>query len=339
MRLFLLAASTLALAAVAPGCFSPGTPPDDLDVDLAMRGNVGKTDAAMADVTVTNVSDHDVQLLSWYLPDAELQEPLFQLMRDGQPVRYIGPMYKRAQPDASDFVTLTPGQSFTRSVDLAKFYDLSATGDYTVEVTLDHAKLSQGALTGIVGSSIVGAHIVGRASGDQKGPNRPTCTSSQLAEINSALPIAGQYAAAARNYLSTTPPSGTPRYTTWFGAFNNAGWTKAQNDYAAIANAFATQTVTFDCSCKQKNVYAYVQPNQPYLITVCGAFWTAPESGTDSKAGTMVHEMSHFTVTAGTSDWAYGKSACMSLATTDPTKALDNADSHEYFAENTPAQN
>jgi len=338
MRRILLAASTLALAAAAPGCFSPGTPPDDLDVDLAMHTNVGKNDAVTADVTITNVSDHDVQLLSWYLPDAELQEPLFQLVRDGQPVRYIGPMYKRAQPDASDYVTLTPGQTLSRSVDLSKFYDVSVTGNYTVEVTLDNARLRNTAVNGFVGSSIVGTHIEGRASGDQK-PNRPTCSSTQLAQINSALPIAGQYAAAARDYLAQTPPAGTPRYTTWFGAFANAGWDKAHTDYVAIANAFATQTVTVDCSCKQKNVYAYVNPGQPYLITVCGAFWTAPESGTDSKAGTFVHEMSHFNVTASTDDWAYGKSACMSLATTDPAKALDNADSHEYFAENTPAQN
>ena len=61
-------------------------------------------------------------------------------------------------------------------------------------------------------------------------------------------------------------------------------------------------------------------------------------TGTDSKAGTLIHEMSHFTVVAGTDDWAYGQTAAKSLAFSDPAKALDNADSHEYFAENTPAQ-
>jgi peptidyl-Lys metalloendopeptidase len=49
--------------------------------------------------------------------------------------------------------------------------------------------------------------------------------------------------------------------------------------------------------------------------------------------------MSHFTVVAGTNDNAYGQSAAKSLAISNPTKALNNADSHEYFAENTPAQN
>jgi peptidyl-Lys metalloendopeptidase len=40
---------------------------------------------------------------------------------------------------------------------------------------------------------------------------------------------------------------------------------------------------------------------------------------------------------AGTDDWAYGQSAAASLATSNPTRAADNADSHEYFSENTPA--
>ena len=60
-------------------------------------------------------------------------------------------------------------------------------------------------------------------------------------------------------------------------------------------------------------------------------------SGTDSKGGTLVHEMSHFNVVAGTDDHAYGQSAAASLAISNPAQAVDNADSHEYFGENTPA--
>jgi peptidyl-Lys metalloendopeptidase len=51
---------------------------------------------------------------------------------------------------------------------------------------------------------------------------------------------------------------------------------------------------------------------------------------------TLIHEMSHFTVVAGTDDWAYGESAAAKLAKNNPTKAVDNADSHEYFAESNP---
>jgi peptidyl-Lys metalloendopeptidase len=46
--------------------------------------------------------------------------------------------------------------------------------------------------------------------------------------------------------------------------------------------------------------------------------------------------MSHFTVVAGTDDHVYGQSGAKSLAISNPTNALNNADNHEYFAENTP---
>jgi hypothetical protein len=48
--------------------------------------------------------------------------------------------------------------------------------------------------------------------------------------------------------------------------------------------------------------YAYVYPNRPYEIFLCNAFWSAPATGTDSKMGTIVHEMSHFIATADTDD-------------------------------------
>jgi peptidyl-Lys metalloendopeptidase len=82
-----------------------------------------------------------------------------------------------------------------------------------------------------------------------------------------------------------------------------------------------------------------VYPNSAYEIFVCRAFWPAPATGTDSKAGTLIHEMSHFTVVAGTNDWVYGQTGAKNLAISNPTNAVDNADSHEYFAENNPFQN
>jgi len=74
------------------------------------------------------------------------------------------------------------------------------------------------------------------------------------------------------------------------------------------------------------------------VIYLCGAYWNAPATGTDSKAGTLVHESSHFTVNGGTQDYVYGQSGAKSLAISNSNNAVMNADSHEYFAENTPAQ-
>ncbi|WP_308628312.1 M35 family metallo-endopeptidase [Massilia genomosp. 1] len=47
----------------------------------------------------------------------------------------------------------------------------------------------------------------------------------------------------------------------------------------------------------QSSVMLKISANHLY---VCGAFWRAPVTGTDSQGGTLVHEMSHFTAVAGT---------------------------------------
>jgi len=54
------------------------------------------------------------------------------------------------------------------------------------------------------------------------------------------------------------------------------------------------------------------------------------------QAGTIIHESSHFNVNGGTRDHAYGQAAARALARSSPNTAVLNADSHEYFAENTP---
>jgi len=82
---------------------------------------------------------------------------------------------------------------------------------------------------------------------------------------------------------------------------------------------------------------SWSDPSQFGTIYLCGAFWNAPNTGTDSRAGTIIHESSHFTNNGGTSDYAYGQTAAMQLAISNPSQAIFNADSHEYFAENNPA--
>jgi peptidyl-Lys metalloendopeptidase len=39
---------------------------------------------------------------------------------------------------------------------------------------------------------------------------------------------------------------------------------------------------------------------------------------------------------AETDDYVYGQSGAKNQAITDPGKAIDNVDNHEYFAENAP---
>ncbi len=81
-------------------------------------------------------------------------------------------------------------------------------------------------------------------------------------------------------------------------------------------------------------MYAYVYGNDStHRIHVCSEFWQAAQLGRDSKAGILVHEMSHFDDVADTVDHKYGVTNCLLLAYTDPAKAIENADNHEFFAE------
>ena len=79
----------------------------------------------------------------------------------------------------------------------------------------------------------------------------------------------------------------------------------------------------------QPNLFAYVDPNKPYHITVGDAFFTASRNkGTDTTAGTLIHEATHWTSVIGTQDHAYGDVQNLSA-----TLARNNADTLERIAE------
>ena len=320
---------------------------------VAEKASLGKNDNVTVRLTITNTSSQPQMVLKWHTAFSEIEESLFEVTRDGAKVPYLGAHYKRGTPSASDYYLLKPGASHTVRVELSDMYDMSITGQYAIAYNAKSMQLFglNEKTVGEIKSAPAGVWIDGalpRGSESQmsKAIDPPStqagvlsfnrCTTTQQADIRTALTTATNYASNASTYVSGA--SNGPRYTKWFGAADSTRLTKVRGNFAAIKAAFDTKPITVDCGCK-KTYYAYVYPTQPYTIYVCKAFWSAPMSGTDSKGGTLVHEMSHFNATAGTDDWVYGQSGAASLAISDPNKAVDNADSHEYFSENTPALN
>lgn len=161
------------------------------------------------------------------------------------------------------------------------------------------------------------------------------CTSSQTDVITQSTWAASLYAASAEKYLTLNTAS-TERYLQWFGEYESSRHDTALSHYTNIRNT-DVKTYTYDCACTEgDDVYAYVFPNEFGHIYLCGQYMAAEIMGTDSKAGTIIHEASHFTRNAGTRDLAYGQTRAAALAQSNATAAINNADSHEYFAENTP---
>jgi peptidyl-Lys metalloendopeptidase len=335
------------------------------------KASVGKTDDVVVKVTFTNTSGSPQYVLKSHTPFAGIDAPVFEITRDGQPVRYMGRLVKRAAPTAADYYLLKPGASYTVKVELSSLYDMATTGDYAVRYHAASPHLfadassvqalaagasvaaKQGQETGELQSDTASLWIDGtraRGSRDESATlaemkaqsgmvtaaslSTTSCSASQQSTIASALSSAQTYANNADAYMAKTTMGS--RYTKWFGALNSSRQATIKSHFAAIKSTLATKPINVNCGCTDTS-YAYVYPSQPYTIYVCKAFWSAPLTGTDSKAGTLIHETSHFTVVAGTDDWAYGQSAAASLAISNPSRAIDNADSHEYFSENNPA--
>jgi peptidyl-Lys metalloendopeptidase len=261
------------------------------------------------------------------IPEDPLMAPLFAVERGGVPVRYTGALAKRVD----DTILLAPGAAITRTVDLASGYEFASTGTYTVRYVGEWESIP-------VAIEVAGRRsLINRFEMSLLPPSYTSCTADQQITAATSLTHARTYAGRATAYLGGTAGL---RYTTWFGAYDATRWNAVQSNFQAMANALNDETIEIHCAgatCTD-STYGYVYASSPYVIYVCGAFWAAPATGTDSQAGTLIHELSHFTVVAGTDDWVYGQSGARSLATGDPAKAIDNADSYEYFAENTPLQ-
>ena len=310
--------------------------------------------------TVSNESSAPMHVLRWQTPLDGVDSDMFDVQLNGESVTYIGRFVKRPAPQSADYIELKPGEARSVDVDLSAYYDMRKGGQYTVQYRRDAAALVQEA--GIAARADVAATLavdsrsttlwVDGAANPLDEENQSidsiqgvlaatnsfvSCSNTRKTQLATARNSAVTYATNGKSYLD----AGThgSRYTWWFGAYVSSRYTTVRTHFTNLKSALSSQPYTFDCSCTDSGTYAYVYPTQPYRVYLCGAFWSAPNTGTDSRAGTLIHESSHFNVIAGTDDWVYGQSGAHSLAGSNPAHAIDNADSHEYFAENNPARN
>lgn len=80
-----------------------------------------------------------------------------------------------------------------------------------------------------------------------------------------------------------------------------------------------------------ENCFAYVYPNDSEHIIYLGKdFWDASVKGFNSRAGTLIHEASHWLNVLGTEDYAYGEDEVIGLT---KDESVRNADSIEFVAE------
>lgn len=350
--------AALCATALVAAAFALSTPAlATVTVTLApLQTTIKRGEDVLVRVTLTNTAAAVQYVLRWRTPLDGIDDALFDVRRDGQPVTYLGRHIKRAAPGPADFLRLEPGASLTQTVELSRLYEMTVTGAYTVRyrapavpATAATAKnpATPQPLAGELTSNAVNLWIDGRLPRGSKGAvlapettgtglSYSNCSNAQQEQLVTAMDAGRAMAADSHAYLGAGTDYGA-RYTTWFGAPDATRGARVSANFTAIKDAFETRPVKIDCDCDEP-YFAYVYPARPYTVWVCKAFWAAALTGTDSRGGTLVHELSHFDVVAGTDDHVYGQAAAAELARTAPERAVNNADSHEYFGENTPPQ-
>jgi peptidyl-Lys metalloendopeptidase len=317
------------------------------------KGWIAGDEAVTLRFTIENRSAESLQVLRWQTPQSGIEHNLFQVLRDGLPVAYTGKLVKRAAPQPEDYLVIQAWGSLSVVFDPSASYDMVQAGEYTIRyrASLMGVKSESNTVTFFM-EGLPQAFNESLAKGvncnakpcHPKCPPNPelcggggggtvefvACTSQQQGKALTAVDNATTISEASATDLAD---GSSPLYETWFGAYKASRYNTVTSNFQSIASAFANETVTINCTDADLGYYAYVYPGNPYEIYVCYYFFHAPNMGRDSAAGTLVHEMSHFNVVAGTDDYVYGETGALNLAQTSPRRAINNADNYEYFAE------
>lgn len=307
------------------------------------KSKVTPEEQVLARFAYTNHTDQTVRLLKWGTPfEGRINEDILIIMHDGETVDYVGRHYKRSPATEDDFLVFKAGETKTTTVDLLTAYDFDFAGNYTIALrnpgfdpSLKENKINIVSVN-LSADRLISSKLVPTVSNCPDGQG--SLPDNRFDLIDQSIADAEVIALQASNDLRQTPiesRASAERYLEWFGAYVETNWDLVQNNFDLIYAATRDQTITVICDDRVP-YYAYVYPDQPYVVYLGRAFWFAPALGTDSKAGVMIHELSHFDILADTSDTVYGQTLARSLAINNPLAAINNADSVEYFAENTP---
>jgi peptidyl-Lys metalloendopeptidase len=315
--------------------------PSGIEISLHIAQQEFSVDESITlEFAYQNITGSAISMLKWGTAfESRLNSDILAIFHEGKELHYSGRHIKRAPAGESDYVVLKAQSVARRKVDLLTAYSIDLKGIYEIRLR-ESRTLSKKAESPIFLKLSSDRSIVFKRT-----PSVDNCPdgvaglpNKRLSLIDSAVSAAESIALIARGSLRGTPIAERPnarRYLEWFGGYNLTRWNTIQSHFDLIYNAVKTQVLVFICE-DNEDFFAAVSPSNPYDIFLGKAFWSAPRSGTDSKAGTIIHELSHFNILGGTVDNVYGQSAARSLARNNPSSAINNADNHEYFAENTP---
>lgn len=175
------------------------------------------------------------------------------------------------------------------------------------------------------------------ANGARAAPaEEPRCAGDELRRAQAGLTAAKAALDRAIAAITAQAAPDVARLRTWLGVRSSAE-SDAVKALLRRARAFA-DGVTFRCAVRTDaelgDYYAYVDPQQAFVIVLGHFYFVAPDTGFSSKPGVIVHELTHFTLVGATQDpRIYGTAEARTLAQSNPAAAQRNAENYEYFVE------
>jgi peptidyl-Lys metalloendopeptidase len=306
--------------------------------------------------------------LKWHTPLEGIKSDMFECRLTVISL-FMGRVTNALPRWKDDYTTIGPGKTVNEDVDFTEAYDIAEAGIYSVKYRTGLVQVGFGAPKAMVkqfasperaaavavkagtgifkllenrepkqvdGIEIEHARAMLARVAAPKAATFSSCSQAQQGPITSALAQAVNMASSAKAALDGAPSWArytARRYSEWFGAYDAGRYATVSAHYAKILDALSNQAMKFNCDCSE-NYYAYVYPTKPYEVFLCKLFWTAPLTGRDSKAGTIV-QSSHLSSTR--------RRRIMSTVKRDAGRwrrairaTRPSDDTHEYFAENTP---
>jgi len=282
------------------------------------------------DFTLVNPTDAPVKVLHWGTPLEGIRSNMFDIRDDkDNRLEYTGMLVRRGPtPLPEEYTSLPAHSSLTVTVDLWSIYKFSSIGKFSISLDLPFTDNNFQ-----VNDEIVAFELKSLPFSDITRPalrDYTNCYNNEITIIVSAVDGARSEAATAFNCLNAG--SCYDLAVRWFGTYSQANYDYDMAVFNAVRNRLTNSQFNAYCNpagCGN-NVYAYVYPSDSTMtVYLCNLFWQIP----NERVNTIVHEMSHFNSLGATNDYAYGKTACLNLARSNPYSASHNADSVCYFSE------
>lgn len=299
----------------------------------------------MVKVEFSNGGANSISFLRCHTPLDEVEANMFRVERNGELVPYDGKVTFRDAPSDGDWVTLPPGAKNSVTVDLSEHYVLDQAGAYSVQFSFpicmrsdtrdiaayysDTFAYDEAELQSTIADFYLEEPFQHPAmSRDTSDRGFSGCSQTQKQEIQKAFAIGKEQSAKA--YCEMTKKScNSTKYETWFGAYSQANYQKVKNNFKKISATFGKEW-NYTCTSCKPGVVAYVYPSKPYNVWVC-KFFHDKKFSPSNRGSVLLHESTHWKVSAGTTDHGYGASFCKNLAKSSPAKAVQNADSYRYY--------